>query len=72
MVKILSYASTGELSVLIREKRHTYFGVSPYWYDNLRKWIEHERFGIVLKKLKCFSSNERFEELGMERSRRCG
>lgn len=64
MVKILSWSSIGELAVLIRNRRYTYYGVSPYWYDLFAKWIRHGRFGIVLEKLKCFSDKERHEELG--------
>jgi len=64
MVKILSYTSTGELHVTIRGERYDYFGVSPYWYANLKHWIAHKRFGIALEKLKMFSDVGRFEELG--------
>lgn len=56
MITILAHDSTGVLTVAIKGKRYTYFGVSPYIRRKLELWIAHSNFGIVFKTLKLFSN----------------
>ena len=58
MVKILSFSNDGVLNVVIRNKRYTYFNVSPYMYHKLDTLINHKNWSSVFKTLKGLSQND--------------
>ncbi len=56
MFKIISHNSMGEMTVLIRDKRYKYIGISPFLKDRMESLLSHRNYSKAAKLLSNISN----------------
>lgn len=52
MIRLLSWDSYGNLSLIIRGKEYNYTSVSPYLYDKIKMLLSHKNYKAVFSILR--------------------
>ena len=58
MVRITSVKKDGRITVMCQGSYYTYYDVSPYTVERIRKFIKKEMYGSVFNILSCYARPE--------------